>query len=163
MKTRDIAEIGLLAVFIIVTGMFKLPSFIPGTEFQLSAPIAVAICAVFGFKKYIVAGVIASLIGLILGTQNFFNVIIALVFRVSVGGVLYLGGRNLFTIIIAGPIGSILGRLCVGTILGKAVYPLIIASVPGLIFTAVTAYPLTKVLEKVAKLAKLEQSVEKTI
>ena len=47
-KIREISEIALLAAFIAVSGAFKLPSFIPGSEFQLSAPIAVAICGVFG-------------------------------------------------------------------------------------------------------------------
>ena len=42
-KIREISEIALLAAFIAVSGAFKLPSFIPGSEFQLSAPIAVAI------------------------------------------------------------------------------------------------------------------------
>ena len=40
-KIREISEIALLAAFIAVSGAFKLPSFIPGSEFQLSAPIAV--------------------------------------------------------------------------------------------------------------------------
>ena len=39
-----------------MSGSFKIPGLVPGTEFQLSAPIAVAICGVFGFKKYIIAG-----------------------------------------------------------------------------------------------------------
>lgn len=50
-KIREISEIALLAAFIAVSGAFKLPSFIPGSEFQLSAPIAVAICGVFGIKN----------------------------------------------------------------------------------------------------------------
>ena len=50
-KIREISEIALLAAFIAVSGAFKLPSFIPGSEFQLSAPIAVAICGVFGTEK----------------------------------------------------------------------------------------------------------------
>ena len=50
-KIREISVIALLAAFIAVSGAFKLPSFIPGSEFQLSAPIAVAICGVFGSKN----------------------------------------------------------------------------------------------------------------
>ena len=57
-KIREISEIALLAAFIAVSGAFKLPSFIPGSEFQLSAPIAVAICGVFGIKKYLLAGIL---------------------------------------------------------------------------------------------------------
>ncbi len=63
-KIRAISEIALLAAFIAVSGAFKLPSFIPGSEFQLSAPLAVAICGVFGTKKYLLAGLLASAGGL---------------------------------------------------------------------------------------------------
>ena len=72
-KIREISEIALLAAFIAVSGAFKLPSFIPGSEFQLSAPIAVAICGVFGIKKYLLAGILASAGGLLLGTQTICN------------------------------------------------------------------------------------------
>lgn len=83
-KIREISEIALLAAFIAVSGAFKLPSFIPGSEFQLSAPIAVAICGVFGIKKYLLAGILASAGGLLLGTQTIFNVLIAMLFRIVV-------------------------------------------------------------------------------
>lgn len=46
-----LCETALLAVLIAISGSFKIPGFVPGTEFQLSAPIAVAICGVFGFKN----------------------------------------------------------------------------------------------------------------
>ena len=46
---------------ITVLGAIKIPNVIPGIEFQLSAPLAVAICAVFGFKKYIIGGCLSSL------------------------------------------------------------------------------------------------------
>ena len=82
-KIREISEIALLAAFIAVSGAFKLPSFIPGSEFQLSAPIAVAICGVFGIKKYLLAGILASAGGLLLGTQTIFNVLIAMLFSNS--------------------------------------------------------------------------------
>lgn len=94
MRAREMTEIALLTGLITLSGAFKIPSLFPGTEFQLSAPIAVAICVVFGFKKYIIAGVLSSLIGLMLGTQNVFNVAVAFVFRLVVGAVLALGGRN---------------------------------------------------------------------
>lgn len=70
-KIREISEIALLAAFIAVSGTFKLPSFIPGSEFQLSAPIAVAICGVFGIKKYLLAGILASAGGLLLVRKLF--------------------------------------------------------------------------------------------
>ena len=48
---RYITEIAILTAMITVLGAIKIPNIIPGIEFQLSAPLAVAICAVFGFKK----------------------------------------------------------------------------------------------------------------
>ena len=52
---RYITEIAILTAMITVLGAIKIPNVIPGIEFQLSAPLAVAICAVFGFKKYIIS------------------------------------------------------------------------------------------------------------
>lgn len=72
---RYITEIAILTAMITVLGAIKIPNVIPGIEFQLSAPLAVAICAVFGFKKYIISGCLSSLIGLALGTQTILNVI----------------------------------------------------------------------------------------
>lgn len=148
-RTRWITEIGLLAALITVTGAVKLPGLIPGTEFQLSAPLAVAICAVFGFVKYITAGILSSVIGLVLGTQNFLNVFIAMVFRVVVGLVLSVLGTSWPVIAIAGPVGSAVARLAMGGLLGKAVIPLLAAAVPGMVYTAVAAWPLTLMLKKV--------------
>ena len=51
---RYITEVAILTAMITVLGAIKIPNVIPGIEFQLSAPLAVAICAVFGFKKYII-------------------------------------------------------------------------------------------------------------
>ena len=83
-KTKELTLISLLAVIIAISGSFKIPGIIPGTEFQLSAPIAIAICAAFGFKRYIAAGVIASTINLIMGTHTILNIIVAMAFRVVV-------------------------------------------------------------------------------
>jgi len=148
-KTRWITEIGLLAALITVTGAVKLPGLLPGTEFQLSAPLAVAICAVFGFAKYIIAGILSSVIGLVLGTQNLLNVFIAMVFRVTVGGILGVLGTSWPVVAIAGPIGSATARLAMGGLLGKAVIPLLMAAIPGMVYTAVAAWPLTLMLKKV--------------
>ena len=148
-KTRMLTETALLTALITVTGAIKLPGFFPGTEFQLSAPLAVAICAVFGFTKYLTAGVLSSVIGLILGTQTILNVFIAMIFRVTVGIVIAVFGTSLPVLAIAGPIGSSLARLSLGGILGKAVIPLLLAAVPGMIYTALAAYPLTMLLRRV--------------
>ena len=59
---RYITEIAILTAMITVLGAIKIPNIIPGIEFQLSAPLAVAICAVFGFKKYIISGIIFTIV-----------------------------------------------------------------------------------------------------
>lgn len=148
-KTRWLVETALLAAFITVTGTFKIPGLIPGTEFQLSAPLAVAICTVFGFIKYISAGLISSAIGLILGTQNLFNITIALIFRVVIGIFLTVFGRNKLAVILAGPIASAAARLAMAPILGKAALPLVMAALPGMFYTALAAWPLVILLKRV--------------
>ena len=94
MPIRFLTETALLGALITITGAIKLPGLLPGTEFQLSAPLAVAICAAFGFKKYIIAGILSSAVGLLLGTQTLFNVYVAMIFRLVVGGVLSCGGTS---------------------------------------------------------------------
>lgn len=146
---RRSVETGLLAAFLFVTGAIKLPGLLPGTEFQLSAPLAVAVCAVFGFRRYIIAGVIASVIGLMLGTQNLFHVFIAMVFRLTVGAVLAAAGTSWPAVAVAGPIGSAAARLAFGAVIGKAAVGLVLAAVPGMVVTALTAWPLLLLLRKV--------------
>ena len=51
MRAREMTEIALLTGLITLSGAFKIPSLFPGTEFQLSAPIAVAICVVLVLKN----------------------------------------------------------------------------------------------------------------
>lgn len=148
-RTRWITEVALLAAFITVTGAIKLPGLLPGTEFQLSAPLAVAICAVFGFAKYIVAGLLSSCIGLMLGTQNLLNVAIAMIFRLTVGGMLGVLGTAWPVVVIAGPLGSTVARLALSGLIGKAAIPLLLAAIPGMVYTALTVWPITLVLRKV--------------
>ena len=150
---RTMAEIGLLTALITVTGAIKLPGFLPGTEFQLSAPLAVAICVAFGFKRYILAGILSSVIGMALGTQNLLNVYVAMVFRLTVGLIVCLGGRNWLVASVAGPIGSALARIGWGLWVGKAVYPLLLAALPGMAYTAVAAWPLSLLLERVRRMS----------
>ena len=57
---RELCLTALLTALITISGSLKIPSFVPGSEFQLSAPIAVAICGVFGIKRYLTAGIAAS-------------------------------------------------------------------------------------------------------
>ena len=148
-RSRWLTETALLTALIAVTGAVKLPGIFPGTEFQLSAPLAVAICAVFGFTKYITAGVLASVLGLMLGTQNLIHVLIAMIFRLTVGGLLLTLGNSWLVVTVAGPIGSAVARLALGGIIGKAALPLILAAAPGMLYTAVAAWPLAELLKRV--------------
>ena len=149
-STKELTRIAFLAVLITVSAFFKIPG-PAGTDFQLSAPIAVAIAAVFGFKRYIVAGLISSGVGFILGTQTVIHIFIAMVFRVVAGGLVALAGPTLLIVIIAGPIGSIVARIFLSKILGEGLLVLLVAALPGLIFTAVVSYPLTLILKQVVK------------
>jgi len=149
-KSKRLTRIALLAVLITVSGAFKIPG-PAGTDFQLSAPLAVAIAAVFGFKRYILAGVISSTVGFILGTQTLIHIGIAMIFRVVAGSLVTLVGPVIWAIIIAGPLGSILARIILSEILGQGLIPLLVAALPGIIFTALTAYPLTMVLKGIAE------------
>lgn len=153
-KIRAISEIALLAAFIAVSGAFKLPSFIPGSEFQLSAPLAVAICGVFGIKKYLLAGLLASAGALLLGTQTIFNVLIAMLFRIVVALLYAVLGKSKVFYLLSGPLASAAARLALSLVIGKAVYPLLAAALPGMIFTALTAGLFASVLEKTLILTK---------
>lgn len=163
LTARGMSEIALLTTLITVTAMFKIPSLFPGVEFQLSAPIAVAICVVFGFKKYITAGILSSLIGLLLGTQNILNVAIAMQFRLIVGLILFLAKNHMLAIILCGPIASIIARLSLVLILGKTMsMAIIMAGLPGFIFTAIMSPILTKVFQKGMSFTSLKRRKEAT-
>ena len=60
-QIRQITEIGILTAMITILGAIKIPNLVPGIEFQLSAPLAVAICAAFGFKSTSLAVVYLAL------------------------------------------------------------------------------------------------------
>lgn len=146
-KIREMTVTALLATLLAVFGMFKLPSIIPGGEFQLSAPFAVCIAACFGFKRYLRIGILASAINLILSTHTIMNVTIAMIFRLVAGGILLIFGVNPLTIVISGPLGTVAGRVVLGGISGTNPLALIAAAVPGMVFTAVGAaviYPVMK-------------------
>ena len=144
----DCCETALLAVLIAVSGTFRIPGIVPGTEFQLSAPIAVAICGVFGFKKYITAGILASLIGLSLGTATLLNVAIQMSLRLGVGAIWLLIGSGKLFYIISGPIGTALARVVMYFLLGKGLTLMLIAAAPGMAFTVATAWIFAKVFKR---------------
>ena len=150
-RNSELTHIGLLAALITVTGAIKIPSLLPGLEFQLSAPIAVAICYAFGFRTYILAGVLASVIGLALGTQNLFNVAVQMQFRLVVGIVYLFWKRYRWSVILAGPLGTFIARITLSLVVGKAAYALILAAVPGMIFTAICAPLVTNLFIRAKK------------
>ena len=148
MKMHDLTTTALLAVLILLSGSMKIPSPVAGGEFQLSAPIAVLICALFGFKRYILAGVLASALGMMLGIHTIFSVIIQMSFRVVTGAVMALGGTNLLTVIISGPLGTLFARIVMWQITGVSWIALTAAAAPGMVFTAVGAGLMYKPTEK---------------
>lgn len=136
---KELTTTALLGVLILISGSFKIPSPIAGGEFQLSAPIAVLICACFGFKRYIIAGVLASLLGMMLGMHNIINVLVQMVFRIVAGGTMALLGTNLLTVAISGPLGTFAARLVLWQVTGISWVALTAAAAPGMIFTAIAA------------------------
>ena len=153
---RETTTLALLTTFITISGALKLPGFFPGTEFQLSAPIAVAICGIFGIKKYLIAGILSSILGLILGTQIIFSVVIAMIFRVVVAFVFYCMGDNKFFYIVSGPLGTLVARLCMSAIVGKAAIVLVMAALPGMIYTALSAGFVAVILKRIALATNLK-------
>lgn len=151
MKTKDIVKISFLGVLITVFSFIKLPGLIPGTEFQLSAPVAVAICAVFGFKTYILAGILSSTLTFLLGTHNLLSILNSFNFRLVAGGIIHFSNKNIFVISIAGPIGSFVSRIILSILTGANFISLLATSLPGMIYTFFTAYPITKLLENLVK------------
>ena len=141
----DCCETALLAVLIAVSGTFRIPGIVPGTEFQLSAP------GVFGFKKYIIAGVLASLMGLSLGTCTILNVAIQMSFRLGVGAFWLLSGSNKLFYIFSGPLGTALARVVMYFLLGKGLTLMLIAAAPGMAFTAATAWAFGKIFTRCRK------------
>lgn len=150
-NTREIVLISMLAVIIAISGSLKIPAPFMGTEFQMSAPIAVAICAYFGFKRYILAGIIASSLTLLMGTHTIINVTIAMSFRIAAGAVLSVFGPRFLAVSIAGPVGSIAARIVIWLLMGKGLIPMIISAIPGMIFTAIASPPLYKMIVKTMK------------
>ena len=150
---HTIAEIGILTAMMTILGGIKIPNLIPGVEFQLSAPLAVAICAAFGFRKYIICGCLSSLIGLVLGTQNLLNVAIAMQFRLIVGLILWIGKNRMWSILISGPIASAIARITIGLSFGKMVIPMLIAAIPGMIFTVIVSPIFVNIFRRLPQLA----------
>lgn len=93
----DICETAMLAVLIAVSGVFRIPGLVPGTEFQLSAPIAVAMT----FR-------VVGLVWLALGDSRVFYVISGPVGSAAARVLMYfLLGKGLEVMLIAAAPGMI--------------------------------------------------------
>ena len=156
LNMKELTTTALLGVLILLSGSFKIPSPIAGGEFQLSAPIAVLICACFGFKRYIIAGVLASVLGMMLGMHNIINVLVQMVFRIVTGGTMALLGTNLLTVAISGPLGTFAARIVLWQVTGVSWIALTAAAVPGMIFTAVAAGTFYRPAQKLLRTALLK-------
>lgn len=136
-KIQRIAVDAMMAAVLVILGMIKIPSFIPGAEFQLSAPFAVLLAAQAGFGRYMGIGVCSSVVQLALGTYTIWNVVISMVFRIAAGlTVTYFPWKRM-GLMIAGPIGTLTARIVLAAMLGVSAWPLMAAAVPGMIFTVV--------------------------
>lgn len=152
-KVKELVLMAMLAVLLTISGSIKLPSFIPGTEFQLSAPFAIALCVTFGFKRYFVVGLLSSALALTLQTHTIINVVISLIFRLVAGGIIHTTRASKIGILISGPIASTCSRLFLSVLFGKAATALILAAAPGMIFTMIMSYPTALLLKKIARLS----------
>ena len=143
-SARALASDGILSVLLLITGMFKIPSFLPGAEFQVSAPFAVTIAKNLGFKRYLMIGIASSLCGFFLGVQNILNITVAMIYRITAGAILTLFKD---AVIISGPCGTLLSRIILAQLTGADMRLLLLYALPGMAFTAVTAPILIKAAE----------------
>ncbi|WP_375535716.1 hypothetical protein [Alteribacillus sp. HJP-4] len=114
----------------------------------MSAPIAVAIAVVYGFWRYIAAGLIASSLLLMLGLHTIINVEVSMIFRMVAGGIIALFGHSVPVILLAGPAGTLAARIGLAETLQVSAWPLIIGAIPGMVFTILTVIPLIRILKR---------------
>lgn len=138
----------MLTAILVILGMIKLPSLFPGAEFQLSAPYAVCLAAAVGFKRYLGIGICSSFIQLALGTHTIWNVLIAMVFRVVAGMIVTIWKDKKIALVLAGPLGTGCARVVLAAILHTPAFPLLIAAIPGMIFTAAAVILLNPIFIK---------------
>ncbi|GBV25696.1 hypothetical protein M1K005_1288 [Staphylococcus aureus] len=127
MTSKDITQISVIAAILTILAVLKIPSIIPGLDFQLSAPAALLILAFFGIKKYFLGGLLSSLLLLVFGVFNPINVIISIIFRVIAIAVVYLLKINVLSLVLASVLGSLVSRLliyyfkftCVGSVVKR--------------------------------------------
>ena len=159
LKIRTLTETALLGVLIFVSGLFRLPSPLPGSEFQLSAPLAAAVCGVFGFRIYLAAGILASTLTLLTGGGTVFHILIAMVYRLTVGAAFGILGPSAWFFFLAGPAGTLAARAVLSLVTGGFI-ALALAAVPGMIFTALASRPIARLLRRVRQLRPAESMRE---
>lgn len=152
---RKLALDGMLTAILVVLGMMKIPSLIPGAEFQLSAPYAVCVAACVGFGRYLGIGICASIIQLLLGTHTILNVLIAMVFRIVAGAIVSVLPKSRAALYVAGPCGTAVARMVLGAVLHTSPWPLLVLALPGMLFTAVAVILMAPVVKRVAVLCGL--------
>ena len=72
-------------------------------------------------------------------------------FRLMVGLVYVLCGKHYWSIALAGPIGTFTARITLGLVLGKGVWALVAAALPGMVFTFITAPFMVKLLQRISQ------------
>lgn len=142
MTSKDITQISVIAAILTILAVLKIPSIIPGLDFQLSAPAALLILAFFGIKKYFLGGLLSSVLLLIFGVFNPINVIISIIFRVIAIAVVYLLKINVLSLVLSSVLGSLVSRLLLSIILNLPVWVVLLNAIPGVIFTLIVAIPL---------------------
>ncbi|MCB8194472.1 QueT transporter family protein [Staphylococcus aureus] len=148
MTSKDITQISVIAAILTILAVLKIPSIIPGLDFQLSAPAALLILAFFEIKKYFLGGLLSSLLLLVFGVFNPINVIISIIFRVIAIAVVYLLKINVLSLVLASVLGSLVSRLILSVILNLPVWVVLLNAIPGVIFTLIVAIPLYLILRK---------------
>ena len=147
-NTKRLVQDGVFTAILIVLGMIKLPSVFPGAEFQLSAPYAVYLASMVGFKRYLGIGICSSFIQFILGTHSIYNVIVAMVFRIVAGMIIEWCPIQRISLVIAGPVGTACARVVMAYILSIPLQPLLVAAFPGMIFTPVVVLLLNQAVKR---------------
>ena len=147
MTSKDITQISVIAAILTILAVLKIPSIIPGLDFQLSAPAALLILAFFGIKSTF-RWALSSVLLLIFGVFNPINVIISIIFRVIAIAVVYLLKINVLSLVLASILGSLVSRLLLSIILNLPVWVVLLNAIPGVIFTLIVAIPLYLTLRK---------------
>ncbi|MRF37189.1 QueT transporter family protein [Staphylococcus sp. KY49P] len=142
MSSKEITQISCIAAILSIFAIIKMPSILPGLEFQLSAPVSLLILAIFGIKKYFIGGLLSSFILLILGIFNPINLIVSFCFRFVAILVIWFFKVNVFSLIIAAVLGSTLSRIILSQILNLPILVIVINATPGIIFTIIVLIPL---------------------